>query len=69
MPGNLAIQETMNEQPPHNGGYIANLMHYLNANPQFEDDFGEGIIVVLEDDAGLLELVLIQSILATVEEL
>ena len=69
MPGNLAIQETMNEQPPHNGGYNANLMHYLNANPQFEDDFGEGIIVGLENDAGLLELVLIQSILATVEAL
>ena len=59
----------MNEQPPYNGGHNANVMHYLNANPQFEADFGEGIIVVLEDDAGLLELVLIQSILATVEAL
>ena len=56
----------MNEQPPHNGGYNANLMHHLNADLQFEDDFGEGIIVALENDAGLLELVFIQSILATV---
>ena len=65
--GNLAIaiQETgqmANEQPPY---YVQN----LNANPQFEEDFGGGIIVVLEFGAGQLKLMIINSIPAIVEEL
>lgn len=56
----------VDEKPPHND---ANFVHNLNANPQFEEDFAEGIIVVLEFGAGQLELVIIKSISAIVEEL